>query len=72
MVIAALIYLKKLWLYGYKISVFPVVSGSGENTACFATGSAFLAVFQDPTVASFQLPFVATGLWFRPPTQKIS
>jgi hypothetical protein len=40
----ALIYLKKRWLYGYKISVFPVVSGSEENTSCFATGLTFLAV----------------------------
>ena len=58
-------YLKKRWLYGYRISIFPVGSGSHDNAVCCD----FRVVLQAVNVASFQHPPRALGLW-SPNTQQ--
>jgi hypothetical protein len=57
-----LICLKKRWLYGYRISVFPVVNESHENRRCFLSSNRIGVVLQATTVASFQHPPWALGL----------
>jgi hypothetical protein len=61
-----LICLKKYWLYGYRISVFPVVNESHENRPCHQKYNAIAVLLQAATVASFQHPPWALGLLIQP------